>query len=465
MGLRGLCDQGPGGLFERFAAERPVAVMFRGLLERTFSHERMNELFAATAVEQYDHRIAFATVVDLLSAVVTQQQASVSSAYRAASRERVGASLAAFYEKLAGVEPAVAEKLVSTTAAELAQVCDLAQPRRKPLLPGYRLRILDGKLLDGTEHRLDATRKQRDAVLPGRLCAMLDPDRELILNVAACEDAHAAERKLMPRAFALLEPGDCLLADRNFCTKGNVLSLQDRGIKFVIRQHRGDCEVEPLGQRKRLGRCATGIVYEEPVRVVHRDGRSCHLRRVTLELLKPTRDGDTVLHLLTNLPAKIGGRRIASLYRERWSIERAFAALAQALRGELNTLGYPRAALLGYCLALTAANLLSTVKACLRAAHGERAPKRYSTYYMGDEVSRAWDGIDLTIPAATWEKRFVRTTLPQCVQTLIAIAGNADPHRYATTTRGPKKPRTFLPKSPGGHRATHRLLNPSKHRE
>ena len=37
---------------------------------------------------------------------------------------------------------------------------------------------------------------------------------------------------------------------------------------------------------------------------------------------------------------------------------------------EINTLGYPKAALFGFCLALVAYNMLAVVMAALRSVHG-----------------------------------------------------------------------------------------------
>ena len=47
-----------------------------------------------------------------------------------------------------------------------------------------------------------------------------------------------------------------------------------------------------------------------------------------------------------------------------------FQSLTQILRGEIDTLAYPRAALLGFAMALVAFNMLSTVQAALRSAFG-----------------------------------------------------------------------------------------------
>ena len=53
---------------------------------------------------------------------------------------------------------------------------------------------------------------------------------------------------------------------------------------------------------------------------------------------------------------------VADLYRRRWTIETAFAEMEKVLNGEINALGYPKAALFSFCMALVAYNVLSTVK-------------------------------------------------------------------------------------------------------
>jgi len=452
---------GLGKLLDRFAAERPVAVMYRALLERVFAAERVNKLFADTAVQQYEHRIAFSTVVDILGEVVTRQQKAINTAYQAYGKQTVGASVAALYDKLSKVETGVSERLVRDTAADLAEIIDLL-PHRQPLLAGVRLRVLDGKQLNGTDHRLQETRPRREAVLPGKLVGVLDPDRELVLGVVATEDAHANERTLWEGVLAHLGEGDCVVADRNFCTKGSLLRLAARQMRFVMRQHQGDCPVEELSRPRRLGRTASGIVFEQTVRIVDRAGQSLTLRRITLRLNQPTDRGDKEIHILTNLSAQIGGRKIAEVYRHRWKIEQAFQSLAEALRGEVNTLAYPRAALLGYCLALVAYNLLSAVKAVVHSAHPDSAETKLSSYYMADEVARAWDGLDLMIPAKTWQRQFVIVPLPQFIRKLRQIAKHVSFSRFATRKRGPHKPRSQLPRGKCTHLATFRLLSASQ---
>ena len=48
---------------------------------------------------------------------------------------------------------------------------------------------------------------------------------------------------------------------------------------------------------------------------------------------------------------------------QRWTLEQAFNELTTHLRCELNTLGYPKAALFAFCVALMAYSVLAVVNA------------------------------------------------------------------------------------------------------
>ncbi|MBK8692830.1 MAG: transposase [Deltaproteobacteria bacterium] len=138
----------------------------------------------------------------------------------------------------------------------------------------------------------------------------------------------------------------------------------------MIRQH-ANLITRPFGALISCGRIETGEVFEQDVRMEMEDdrtstsvgSRSGSTRR---------RDGDMELHLLTNLPKEMASAiEIADLYRKRWSIETAFQQLALWLNAELAPLGYPKAALFGFCVGLLSYNLLATVVASLRRARRE----------------------------------------------------------------------------------------------
>jgi hypothetical protein len=128
------------------------------------------------------------------------------------------------------------------------------------------------------------------------------------------------------------------------------------------------------------------------------------VRRVVVRLDKPTRDGDGEIAILTNLPTKDATALVvAEVYRKRWTLETLFFELTQMLNGELSTMGYPRAALFGFAMALVSYNILSVVKASLRAAFGhEKIENDVSGYYIANEVRATQKGMDIVIEQEAW---------------------------------------------------------------
>ena len=66
---------------------------------------------------------------------------------------------------------------------------------------------------------------------------------------------------------------------------------------------------------------------QQRVNVVDQQGQEHVFRRVRIKLKHATRDGATIVHLLTNLPRQVSGTRVADLYRKRWTLETAFQHL------------------------------------------------------------------------------------------------------------------------------------------
>ena len=275
---------------------------------------------------------------------------------------------------------------------------------RPEWLPGYRVKVLDGNHLAGTEHRIKELRTMRAGALPGQALVVLDPRLMLATDVILCEDGHAQERSLLDQVLGLVRAKDLWIEDRNFCTTGFLFGIAARGAFFVVRQHASTLHWEFVGKRRACGRIDTGKVFEQTIRATDDAGEVLFLRRVTVVLDRPTRDGETELHLLTNVPARDARAKvIADLYRRRWTIETAFEELEATLDGEINTLGYPKAALFAFGVALVSYNVLSTVKAALRAVHGEEVvAEDVSAYYLAEEIPMTHRGMRIAIPEDEW---------------------------------------------------------------
>jgi hypothetical protein len=443
-----------GNRFQSFVEGSPVSVMVRGVLERAFDPKRLDALFENTAEAGYTRELFFSTTVRLMSEVVLGVSPSVHAAYQDASYA-IPVSVTAVYDKLKGIETEVSAELVRDSARQLAPLISLMRGKAPPLLPGYRVRILDGNHLSGTEHRIKELRRLRAAALPGQSLAVLDPELGLIIDVLPCEDGHAQERSLLPDILPMVKVGDLWIDDRNFCTTGFLFGIAClRQGCFLVRQHASTLHWELVGKRHRRGRVETGTVYEQTVRLDNpTTGETLFVRRITVELNEPTRDGETEIHLLTNLPAKhASAKQVARLYVKRWTIEKAFQDLTVALVCEINTLGYPKAALFGFCLAVVAYNAVSLVKASLRAIHGhEKVENELSWYYLCLHLSKVYAGMMIAIPDRYWEI-FRRLNDKQFADLLRELAAKIDLHRFRKHPRGPKKPQ---PKKVSGAKTKH----------
>ena len=456
-----------GEVIDRFVDQSAVSVMFRGTLENAVTAELLDEVFVKTAKRQRQGELLFSSVVDLLALVATRARKSVNDAYKV-KKEQFTVSVTAVYDKLNGVETEVSRQMVRQTAMRMADVVKRLAPRRAPLLRGYRTKIIDGNHLAATEHRIEELRRIASGPLPGHALVVLEPDRMLLTDVFPCEDGHAQERSLLPQVLPTVRAADLWIADRNFCTTGFLFGIAARSAAFLIRQHRQTLHYELLGERRKVGRCPTGMVYEQKMRLTDAEGHWMDVRRVTIELKKPTRDGDTEIHLLTNLPAKAASARsVADLYLRRWTVEKAFHELDQALHGEIKTLGYPGAALLSFCVALLAYNVISVVKSALAAVHKAEAKREdLSGYYLAGELAAAYHGMMIAVPAEEWTRHFASLSPAELARLLKTMAAKVRPDRFRKNIRGPKKPRpkrTSAKRRP--HVSTARILAERKQRK
>ena len=444
-------------IFERFMNGSPVTVMLRGILEHALPARDIDQLFTDTAEQQYTRELLFSSVVDLMGEVVCRIRPSVHASYQA-EPTKFGVSLRAVYDKLEHTEPGVSAALVAHTARKLAPVIERLGGGVPPWLRGYRVRILDGNHLAGTEHRLKELRPLAAGALPGQTLAVLDAEAMVVTEVLCCEDGHAQERAVLPGVIPLVAERDLWVADRNFCTTDFWFALATRRAFGVIRHH-ANLSWQPVSRRRYVGRVDTGRVHEQRVCIQDDSGKGLELRRITIQLDTPTRDGGTEIHILTNLPARVRAKVVARLYQKRWTIEKAFQELTVALRCEVNTLAYPKAALFGFCVALLAFNVLSVVKAALRAAHGvEKIEEVLSTYYLTDEIAGTYRGMMIAIPEKSW-KVFATMTPVEFAKVLKELAGKVDLAKLKKHPRGPKKPKQRRQRSRRvTHVATARIL-------
>lgn len=426
-----------GKLFDRFIERAPVCVAARATLEAALHPAALDRVFDRTANRQYYHERLFSTGVDLRGLVLSRSHRSITAAYQASAA------------------------LVRHVADRRAPVIRRMKGELPPPLNGFHTKILDGNHLERTQRPVKPLRDVAAGPWPGQTLVVLDPAWGLAIDVVWCEAGHAQERSLFADVLPMVQEDDLWLADRNFCTTNFLFGIAARSARFGIRPPASTLTWDKAGKTRQSGRWETGKLSAQTLGLTHPDGQTLPVRRVTVTLDRPTRDGETVIHLLTNLPAtQASAKKVAKLYLMRWQIETVFQTLTTVLKCEVNTLGYPKAALVAFCVALAADNVYATVTAALRGAHGVATVEHgVSDFFLADEIAGTDRGMMIAIPAEHWQP-LAAADSQTLAQLLLALAKKAALPRYQKSPRGPKKPnrrRTRLVKAK--QMATSRLLN------
>lgn len=152
-------------VFDRFVEDSPVCVMVQTLLENALSPTTVDILFEQHAELQYTRTLLFSDVASLMSLVVCGFRPSINSAFKKVAPS-LGVTRKAVYDKIDRVETTTSAALVRHSASVLGEIIDELGSRNEPWLTGYRVRILDGNHLPGTEHRLKPLRFTRAGLCP-----------------------------------------------------------------------------------------------------------------------------------------------------------------------------------------------------------------------------------------------------------------------------------------------------------
>ena len=109
--------------------------------------------------------------------------------------------------------------------------------------------------------------------------------------------------------------------------------------------------------------------------------------------------------MITNIPEETADALTAAeIYRKRWGTETAFQRLEAHFNSEISSLGYPKAALFGFCTALVAFNIYAVIMASLRSVHPDANIKdEVSKYYTAQEISAVYEGMIIAVDYKEWD--------------------------------------------------------------
>lgn len=423
---------------QRFFTNCPIPTIAKGMLDRLLTPAQLDKWFAKTSKTQYTRQLLFSTIFDIMCHVVLGSRKSVNAAFMA-SKDEISVSITSVYNKLNGIETNTSAELVRYAVREARPIIEALGPQ-PPLFPGYRIKILDGNCIEAAEHRIKELRPISSGALPGKSLVVYDPALRMPIDVFPCEDGHAQERSLLSDVLQTVEAGDIWMSDRNFCVRSFLFGIAEKKAFSITRQH-GKLPFDVLGKEKPAGETETGKVTEQRIEIVDEHGQRRQFRLIRLYLKKKTRDGDVKIGIITDLPkATASAALVAELYRHRWNIETSFQELEKFWNSEINALGYPPAALFGFCIALVAHIILAVVKAALSSAYGnDVVDNQLSGYYVADEISGIYRSMLTMTEDKEW--RFIqKLSQAELIVLFKKLASNVKIASFLKRPRGPKKP-------------------------
>jgi IS4 transposase len=449
-------------ILQRFVEARPLCVMTRCILGHLMTAE-LDDVFEHCRQRQYESDLKFSALAVAVGDVALSFCENFNQAYHQHKKE-LAVTVEAYYGKIKRVEPSTSEGVVRFAGRKTAELLQALGAEAQEVLPGYKCSVLDGNHMRKSEKRIKELRGLGAAALPGTVVAKFNLEEQVFERAYLLEDAHAQESTVLNRVVADLEANELLIADRHFCIVKFLLDVAAAMGFFVIRQH-GRLQGELLGKQRKCGRIDTGMVYEQALGIRDSEGRALVVRRITVALDTPTRDGDQELHLLSNVPREhASAERLAQLYRDRWDIENAFYVLTMTLTCEVKSIGHPRAALFLFCMAMLAYNCRQVLYAALRTVHDAAEVEAMSELAVAREIVQPMDGLMTAIPECEWNA-LVPSTLSGRVDFLRRVSRQVKVGSHRKSSRGPKKPKPPQQRFKAcAHVSTYRLLKGRKQR-
>lgn len=448
-------------VMQRFITTRPFCVMTRCIIGYVMS-SKVDEVFQQCRQRQYEKELKFSVMAASVGDVALGFCDNFNQSYES-FRDELGVSSVAYYGKINRVETRTSEGILEFAAQKSRELLDEIGAGQWEILKGYKCSVLDGNHLQKSEKRIGELRGLCAAALPGTVVAKFNLQNQLFERAYLLADAHAQESSVLDRVIADLDARELVIADRHFCIVKFLMDVAARSSCFLIRQH-GRLKNGLQGIREQIGRIKTGMVYEQ-VMLIKQKEITMTIRRITVELDEPTRDGDLAIHILSNVPIEDATAcELAELYHQRWEIENAFYILTMTLTCEVASIGNPQAALFLFCMAMTAFNCRQILFAALWKVHDQSQVEALSHFKVAKSIVMPMDGLITAIPESEWNL-FVPQTTIGCAAFICDVARHADLKKHRKSGRGEKKPapvRKYC--KSGSHVATHQLLEARKKR-
>ncbi|KLU24860.1 hypothetical protein EOS_17840 [Caballeronia mineralivorans PML1(12)] len=434
-------------VIERFVEHSPITVMARLALQRALDPEWIDGLFEQVQVDKGQHvrESLFSATVELMSMIASGLRYTVRAAAGAAPELPV--AITALHDRISRTRPGWARVLARESVKRLSPLVQPLMFNRPVTASGYRLRIVDGSHLpkgekcspgpSGCVHTLMPQAGLGVGVRTVVPFVVYDPEVAMIVDLVPCEQGRAQEEVNAGALLDSVQPGELWIIDRNFSTHAIVTGWQRRSSAFIVQERGCNPNQIEAGRPVRKGRIEMGAVYEQPVSTTDDSGASLVLRRIEVRANGSSVEGGEVIRILTNVPAsQLTAEEVASLSCRSWS-EMLSVPLELVLKGEILSLGRPRAAPLALGMAALAYNVLSTmVRTVSREQELDTREVQRLPHYIATGIRATYAGVMIAVPAEFW-RRYDQLAPGDLGDILRKIAAHVDPRSAHKQRREP----------------------------
>ncbi|MDR2705369.1 MAG: hypothetical protein LBC02_06295 [Planctomycetaceae bacterium] len=200
--------------------------------------------------------------------------------------------------------------------------------------------------------------------------------------------------------------------------------------RFFLIRHYASTRWIPTSDLVFAGGIETGTVFEQQGYLESPEtGEQLPIRRLEVQLQTPTRDGDSVLGLFSNLLETISATEFGAAYRKRWWIETAFVAY----------------------------NMKQCITRLIETAQPNQ-PQKISTYYVAHEIASCYRGLELG--SEDHEREWATKMNPEEIrQFLLDKAARVEYKKFAKQPPSKKKQKKTLKERTTSRQKNYSIVN------
>jgi hypothetical protein len=456
----------------------PLADAVLHLLRYALNEDFLSSCYDKHRGHCYEDTLSFPRLIEILTDALLVHHGSARQALlEAQKKDTLPTCKEAFYGKLRRLPLPLSVAFLTEASQRLNELLPIQANPLPASLPGYQVRIVDGKKTKHIAKKLKLTRDQAGQLFGSKLLVGYDPVTRLIQTIAAHPDGEKNDAPLVPDLLANLPTSTpakpmIIVADAQFCDLVQIDQYRRNGYRFVLRYHpklhfHADATMPRREFTDAKGR---PLIEEYGWLGSPKDKRRCFVRRVTWK-----RTDHKDLSVVTDLtdrepgqsahtPESIPAADLIDLYLIRWTIETVFQEVT-VLFGLRKLIGStPEATAFQAAFCMVVYNAIQVVKSYIAAVQPKpMSVDDVSGKMLFDSIHRQLIAVLELVPAASLAELVAPLSTAEAARQYLLerLTGLWEPGWKKARNKTPRR-YTDKKKGSGAHTSVHRVLQKHK---